>query len=130
MNIWSEGGALIHQIIFKDFIIEKISTEYKQSHIHCWINKEGNSIRNLNFINIQASEPAPEGSSFIGDNLNSTINGKKVQYHGIHFSNYTIAGEPVLSLDDPNARFNLHDDQFSAEPSAFSFHAEGDTVEH
>ena len=123
MNIWSEGGALINQITFKDFFIEKISTEYKQSHIHCWINDKGNSIRNLNFINIHASEPAPKGSSFIGDNLDRSIHGKKVQYYDIIFSNYTIDGEPVLSLDDPNARFNLHDDHQSADPSAFSFDA-------
>lgn len=123
MNIWSEGGALINHITFKDFFIEKISTEYKQSHIHCWINKEGNSIKNLKFINIHAIEPAPKGSSFIGDNLNGSINGKQVQYYDIHFSNYTIAGEPVLSLKDPNAGFNLHDDQQSADPSAFAFDA-------
>ncbi|MCF8379005.1 MAG: T9SS type A sorting domain-containing protein [Bacteroidales bacterium] len=121
MNIWSEFGAIINYITFKDFNIEKISTEYKQSHIHCWINNEGNSIKNIKFINIQAKEPAPLGSSFIGDNLNKTINGKLVQYYNIHFSNYTIAGEPVLSLEDSNAKFNLHDDSQSADPSAFSF---------
>jgi polygalacturonase len=123
MNIWSEGGALINDITFRDFFIETISSAYKQSHIHCWINKEGNSIMNLNFINIHAVEPAPKGSSFIGDNLNASINGKQVQYYDIHFSNYTIAGEPVLSLEDPNARFNLHDDQVSADLSAFTFDA-------
>ncbi len=121
MNIWSEFGAIVNYITFKDFIIEKISTEYKQSHIHCWINNEGNSIKNINFINIHAKEPAPRGSSFIGDNLNSTINDKLVQYYNIHFTNYTIAGEPVLSLEDPNAKFNLHDDSQSANPNAFSF---------
>lgn len=124
MNIWSEFSAIINYITFKDFNIEKISTEYKQSHVHCWINNEGNSIKNINFINIHAKEPAPRGSSFIGDNLNTIINDKPVQYYNIHFSNYTIAGEPVLSLDDPNAKFNLHDDSQSADPSAFSFEAE------
>lgn len=122
--IWSEEGAIINYMTFKDFNIEKISDEYKKSHIHCWINKNGNSIRNLKFINIHAKEPAPGGSSFIGDNLNATIGEKKVQYYNIHFSNYTIAGEPVLSLSDPNAKFNLRENFTTyADSSAFTFDA-------
>ncbi len=121
INIWSEFGAIINYITFKDFNIETIGSEYKQSHIYCTIDNEGNSIKNINFINIHAKEPAPLGSSFIGDNLNSIINNKKVQYYNIHFSNYTIAGETVLSLEDTLANFNLDDDAQSADPSAFSF---------
>ncbi|MEX2428944.1 MAG: glycosyl hydrolase family 28 protein, partial [Bacteroidales bacterium] len=126
--IWSEEGAIINYITFKDFNIEKISDEYKKSHIHCWIDKNGNSIKNLKFINIHAKEPAPGGSSFIGNNLNAMIDGKRVQYYNIHFSNYTIAGEPVLSLTDPNAKFNLRENfNTYADSSAFTFDG-GDTI--
>ena len=121
--IWSEGGALVNYITFKDFRIDEISTEYKQSHIHCRIDQQGNSIKNVNFINISAKEPAPRGSTFNGDNLNNTVDGRKVQYHNIQFHDYTIGGQPVLSLEDPNAGFNLMDDQANADSTAFSFDA-------
>lgn len=123
MCIWSEGGALIHYVTFENFNIEETGTEVqnKNSHIHCRIDSDGNSIKDIDFLNIKAKEPALNGSTFNGDNLNSTINGKLVQYYNIHFSDYTIGGEPVLSLDDPNANFNLEDDFVSADSSAFSF---------
>ena len=122
--IWSDYGALVHFMTFKDFNIEKIgNVDAKQSHIHCRIDEVGNTIKNIDFINIKALEPAPRGSTFNGDNLNSTINGKLVQYYNIKFTDYTIAGVPVLSLDDVNAKFNLQDDLASADPGAFSFYA-------
>jgi len=123
MCIWSDYGALVHFITFKNFNIEKISTEYKQAHIHCRIDLDGNSIKDIDFISIKANELAPLGSTFNGDNLNSTINGKLVQYYNINFSDYTIGGVPVLSLDDANARFDLNDDFVSADSTAFSFKA-------
>jgi len=128
--IWSEGGALINYINFEDFRIEKISTEYKQAHIHCRIDAEGNSIKNVSFVNISAKEPAPLGSTFNGDNLNSTIDGKKVQYYNISFRNYIIGGQPVLSLEDSNARFDLQDDHATADSSAFSFEAAFNTFQN
>lgn len=122
--IWSDYGALVHFMTFENFNIEKIgNVDAKQSHIHCRIDGEGNTIKNINFVNIKALEPAPRGSTFNGDNLNSTINGKLVQYYNIKFTDYTIGGIPVLSLDDTNANFNLQDDLVSADPTAFSFSA-------
>ncbi len=121
--IWSDLGALIHYMTFKNFYIEKTGTEIKNknSHIHCRIDGEGNTIKNIDFINIIAKEAALNGSTFNGDNLNSTINGKLVQYYSIHFSDYIIGGKPVLSLQDTNANFNLEDNLASADSTAFSF---------
>ena len=118
--IWSKDGALIRDITFRDFRIEELYTEY-QSHIHFRINDDGNSIQDINFINISAKKPAPKGSSFIGNNLGNTMNGKQVQYDHIHFSNYTIGGKQVLDLNEPNANFQLKNSTVGADPTAFSF---------
>ncbi len=118
--IWSRDGALLHQLTFKNFRIEEIYTEY-QSHIHCRINQHGNSIKDVSFINFSADKPAPNGSSFIGDNMGNMINGKKVQYANIRFLNYTIGGQKVSGLKDPKAGFKLKDHTVSADSTAFIF---------
>ena len=119
--IWSDGGALIEDITFKDIRIEETSTEYKQNHINFRIDTPGNSVKNVRIINLSADEPAPKGSVFEGTNLGAIINGETVQYYGIYFENYTIGGLPVLSLDDERANFHLDNDAVPADASAFIF---------
>lgn len=121
ISILSFNGALIHDLIFKNIYIEKTSTEYKKNHIHCGIDTDGNSIKNVLFQNIHALEPAPLGSVFEGDNVGSIINSQTVQYYNIRFSNYTIAGQPVLSLANTDAKFDLDKDAVDANASEFFF---------
>jgi hypothetical protein len=116
--IWSENGALINNITFQNIRIEQTGTEFDQNHINCHCNTVGNSIRNVNIINLSALGPAPKGSVFNGNNLLNLVNEQVVQYSNIHFNNYTIGGQVVLSLTNALAAFTLNS---KVDKTAFTF---------